>query len=109
MPASKATDANVFYNGNFAWTPILRVQSVDDDFTNESIFTKGKDPLFKAENTGVQGTELSSRTKCGFGNISLIQNCLQKAYEMQSSNDWTDLGEFLDTVNNAFSNVEEAS
>ena len=29
-------------------------------------------------------------------------NCYQRAYEMQSSNDWEKLGNFLDTLNNHF-------
>ena len=33
-------------------------------------------------------------------------NCYQRIYEMQSSNDWTDLGNFLDTLNNHFTEVE---
>ena len=33
-------------------------------------------------------------------------NCLQKAYEMQSTADWTPLGNFLDTLNNYFTEVE---
>ena len=33
-------------------------------------------------------------------------NCYQRAYEMQSTNDWTALGNFLDTLNNHFTEVE---
>ena len=33
-------------------------------------------------------------------------NCYQRAYEMQSSNDWEKLGNFLDTLNNNFADIE---
>ena len=33
--------------------------------------------------------------------------CYQALYEMQSSNDWSKLSDFMDTVNNHFANVEE--
>ena len=33
-------------------------------------------------------------------------NCYQRAYEMQSSNDWEKLGDFLDTLNNHFTEIE---
>ena len=104
MPASKATYANVFVNGNFHGLYTC-VQSVDDDFTNEHFYER-KGPLFKAENTGVQVPNCPPGQN-GIWKYFPDTNCLQKAYEMQSSNDWTDLGEFLDTVNNVFSNVEE--
>ena len=52
MPASKATYANVFVNGNFHGLYTC-VQSVDDDFTNEHFYER-RGPFFKVENTGVQ-------------------------------------------------------
>ena len=48
MPASKASYANVFINGN--WNGLYTcVQTVDDDFTNEHFYER-KGPLFKVEN-----------------------------------------------------------
>ena len=103
MPASKATYANVFINGN--WNGLYTcVQSVDDDFTNEHFYER-KGPFFKADNTGVQVPNCSNVSN-GIWKYSADTNCLQKAYEMQSTNDWTQLGNFLDTLNNYFSDIE---
>ena len=104
MPASKATYANVFING--IWNGLYTcVQSVDDDFTNEHFYER-KGPFFKADNTGVQVPNCSAGQN-GIWKYFTDTNCLQKAYEMQSSNDWTQLGNFLDTINNHFSEVEK--
>ncbi|MBC8267094.1 MAG: CotH kinase family protein [Flavobacteriales bacterium] len=104
MPASKATYANVFINGN--WNGLYTcVQSVDDDFTNEHFYER-KGPFFKGEITNL------SIAGCPAGPLGIWKyysdtNCLQKAYEIQSTADWTQLGNFLDTVNNYFTDVEK--
>ena len=104
MPASKASYANVFINGN--WNGLYTcVQSVDDDFTNEHFYER-KGPLFKVENTGVQVPNCLPGQN-GIWKYYSDTNCLQKAYEIQSSNDWTELGNFLDTVNNYFPDIEK--
>ena len=103
MPSSKATYANVYING--IWNGIYTcIQSVDDDFTNENFYER-KGPFFKAENTNliVSG--------CNPGPLGILSyysdsNCYKRAYEMQSTNDWTQLGNFLDTLNNHFSEIE---
>ena len=102
MPAPKATYANVFINGTLIGLYTC-VQSIDDDFTNQHFYER-KGPLFKAENTGV------SISGCG-GQLGILEyytdtNCYQRAYEMQSSNDWEKLGNFLDTLNNHFTSIE---
>ena len=102
MSASKATYANVFVNGTLLGLYTC-VQSVDDDFINENFYER-KGPFFKADNTGVQIAGCN-------GQLGILQyfadtNCYQRAYEMQSSNDWTKLGNFLDTLNNYFTQVE---
>ena len=79
------------------------VQSVDDDFTNENYYER-KGPLFKAENTGLN---IAGCT----GQLGVMQyfsdtNCYKQSYVMQSSNDWTKLGNFLDTLNNHFTSIE---
>ena len=68
------------------------------------IFMKEKDHFLKVENTGI------SVPGC-FGPLGILEyysdtNCYQRAYEMQSSNDWTKLGNFLDTLNNHFNEIE---
>ena len=103
MPAPKATYANVFVNGTLLGLYTC-VQSIDDDFTNEQFYER-KGPLFKAENTGI------TVPGC-FGQLGVLQyyadtNCYKRAYEMQSSNDWTKLGNFLDTLNNYFTHIED--
>ena len=102
MPSSKATYANVWVNGILIGLYTC-VQSVDDDFTNEHFYER-KGPFFKAENTGVQVPGCT-------GQLGILQyfsdtNCYQRAYEMESSNDWTKLGNFLDTLNNHFTELE---
>jgi len=102
MPAPKATYANVFVNGTLLGLYTC-VQSIDDDFTNENFYER-KGPFFKVENTGI------SVPGC-FGPLGILEyysdtNCYQRAYEMQSSNDWTKLGYFLDTLNNHFTDIE---
>ena len=102
MPASKATYANVFINS--IWNGLYTcVQSVDDDFTNEHFYER-RGPFFKVENTGI------SIPGC-FGTLGILDyysdtNCYQRAYEMQSANDWTKLSNFLDTLNNYFSEID---
>ena len=102
MPAPKATYANVFVDGVLIGLYTC-VQSIDDDFTNEHFYER-KGPFFKVENTGV------SVPGC-LGQLGILEyysdtNCYQRAYEMQSSNDWEKLGDFLDTLNNNFSEIE---
>ena len=102
MPSSKATYANVWVNGILIGLYTC-VQSVDDDFTNEHFYER-KGSFFKAENTGVQVPGCT-------GQLGILQyfsdtNCYQRAYEIESSNDWTKLGNFLDTLNNHFTQVE---
>ena len=102
MPAPKATYANVFVDGVFIGLYTC-VQSIDDDFTNEQFYERNG-PFFKAENTGV------SVPGC-MGQLGILEyysdtNCYQRAYEMQSSNDWEKLGDFLDTLNNQFTEIE---
>ena len=102
IPAPKATYANVYVNGNLIGLYTC-VQSIDDDFTNEHFYER-KGPLFKAENTGVniQGC----MGPLGILQYNLDTNCYQRSYEMQSSNDWRKLGDFLDTLNNHFTDIE---
>ncbi len=102
MPAPKATYANVFVDGVYIGLYTC-VQSIDDDFTNEQFYERNG-PFFKVENTGV------SIPGC-IGLLGILEyysdtNCYQRAYEMQSSNDWEKLGNFLDTLNNHFAEVE---
>ena len=103
MPASKATYANVFING--AWNGLYTlVQSVDDDFLNEHFYER-KGPFFKVDNTNVTVAGCPGGPN-GIWKYYSDTNCLQKAYEMQSTADWTPLGNFLDTLNNYFTEVE---
>ena len=102
MPVPKATYARVSINGNLIGLYTC-VQSVDDDFTNENYYER-KGPLFKAENTGLN---IAGCT----GQLGVMQyfsdtNCYKQSYVMQSSNDWTKLGNFLDTLNNHFTSIE---
>ena len=103
MPASKATYANVFING--AWNGLYTlVQSVDEDFLNEHFYER-KGPFFKVDNTNVTVAGCPGGPN-GIWKYYSDTNCLQKAYEMQSTDDWTPLGNFLDTLNNYFTEVE---
>ena len=102
VPAPKATYANVYVNGNLIGLYTC-VQSIDDDFTNENFYER-KGPFFKAENTGVPVSGCMGQL--GILDYYSDTNCYQRAYEMQSSNDWTKLGNFLDTFNNHFPDVE---
>jgi len=103
MPSSKATYANVYINGN--WNGIYTcIQSVDDDFTNEHFYER-KGPFFKADNTNI------TVSGCPPGPLGILSyytdtNCYKRAYEIQSTNDWTQLGNFLDTLNNHFTEIE---
>jgi hypothetical protein len=102
MPAPKATYANVFVDGTLIGLYTC-IQSIDDDFTNEQFYERNG-PFFKAENTGF------SVPGC-MGSLGILEhyldtNCYQRAYEMQSSNDWEKLGNFLDTLNNHFTEIE---
>jgi len=79
------------------------VQSIDDDFTNEHFYER-KGPFFKVDNTGI------SVPGC-LGPLGILEyysdtNCYQRAYEMASTDDWTELGNFLDTLSNHFTEVE---
>ena len=102
MPSPKATYANVFVNGTLIGLYAC-VQSIDDDFTNENFYER-KGPFFKVDNTGV------SVPGC-MGPLGILEhyadtNCYQRAYEMESTDDWEKLGNFLDTLNNHFTEVE---
>ena len=102
MPSPKATYANVYIDGVLIGLYTC-VQSIDDDFTNENFYER-KGPFFKAENTGI------TVPGC-FGQLGILEyyqdtNCYKRAYEMQSSNDWGQLGNFLDTLNNYFTEIE---
>jgi len=102
MPSPKATYANVYVDGVLIGLYTC-VQSIDDDFTNEHFYER-KGPFFKAENTGI------TVPGC-FGQLGILEyyqdtNCYKRAYEMQSSNDWGKLGNFLDTLNNYFTEIE---
>ncbi|MBO97774.1 MAG: hypothetical protein CMD34_02660 [Flavobacteriales bacterium] len=102
MPAPKATYANVSVNGVLVGLYVC-VQSVDDDFTNENFYER-KGPFFKAENTGINIPNCSGPLRVWDHYLDTL--CYQRAYEMQSSNDWTKLSHFLDTVNNHFTHIE---
>ena len=103
MPAPKATYANVFVDGVLIGL-FTCVQSIDDDFTNEHFYER-KGPFFKAENTGVTVPGCLGQ-QLGILEYYSDTNCYQRAYEMQSSNDWGQLGNFLDTLNNYFNEIE---
>ena len=102
MPSPKATYAKVTVNGVLIGLYAC-VQTIDDDFTNENFYER-KGPFFKVDNTGI------SVPGC-MGQLGILEhypdtNCYQRAYEMESTNDWTALGNFLDTLNNHFTEVE---
>ena len=102
MPSPKATYAKVTVNGTLIGLYTC-VQSIDDDFTNENFYER-KGPFFKVDNTGVIVPGCS-------GSLGILEyysdtNCYQRAYEMESTDDWTELGNFLDTLNNHFTDVE---
>ena len=105
MPAPKATYANVSINGNLIGLYVC-VQSIDDDFTNENFYER-KGPFFKAENTNISVPAQCSQGPLGIWEYYNDTNCYQRAYEMQSTDDWYRLSEFLDTVNNHFSYIEK--
>ena len=89
MPSPKATYAKVTVNGTLIGLYTC-VQSIDDDFTNEHFYER-KGPFFKVENTGVQVTG------CPPGPNGILKyiadtNCYQKAYEMESTDDWEQIG-----------------
>ena len=102
MPAPKATYANVYINGNLIGLYSC-IQSVDDDFTNENFYER-RGPLFQLKNTGISVPGCSGQL--GIFKYYSDTNCYQKSYDMLSSNDWQKLGNFLDTFNNHFSDVE---
>jgi len=102
MPSPKATYAKVTVNGTLIGLYTC-VQTIDDDFTNENFYER-KGPFFKVENTGI------SVPGC-MGQLGILEhysdtNCYQRAYEMESTDDWEELGNFLDTLNNHFTEVE---
>ena len=102
MPSPKATFAKVTVNGTLIGLYTC-VQSIDDDFTNENFYER-KGPFFKVDITG------TSIPGC-FGPLGILEyysdtNCYKRAYEMESTDDWTELGNFLDTLNNHFMEVE---
>jgi len=103
MPAPKVSFANVSVNGVLIGIYSC-IQSIDDDFTNENFYER-KGPLFKAENTG------AVVPNCNNGPLGILKKysdtlCYQKSYEMQSTDDWGQLDDFLDTLNNDFSSIE---
>jgi hypothetical protein len=102
MSAPKATYANVYVDGVLIGL-FTCVQSIDDDFTNEHFYER-KGPFFKVDNTGI--TVPGCGGQLGILEYYLDTNCYQRAYEMQSSNDWQQLGNFLDTLNNYFTEIE---
>jgi hypothetical protein len=103
MPASKATYANVFVNGTWNGLYTL-VQSVDDDFLNEHFYER-KGPFFKVDNVNIQVSGCPPGPN-GIWKYWPDSNCYQRAYEMQSTNDWSQLQDFTDTLNNYFTQVE---
>ena len=103
MPAPKSTYANVFVDGVLIGLYTC-VQSIDRDFTNEHFYERNG-PFFKVENTN---TIVSG---CPTGQLGVLEhyldtNCYVRAYDMESNEDWTDLGDFLDTLNNHFMYIE---
>jgi hypothetical protein len=102
MPSPKATYAKVSVNGTLIGLYTC-VQSIDDDFTNENFYER-KGPFFKVDNTGIIVPGCS-------GSLGILEyysdtNCYKRAYEMESTDDWTELGNFLDTLNNHFTDIE---
>jgi hypothetical protein len=102
MSSPKATYAKVTVNGTLIGLYTC-VQSIDDDFTNENFYER-KGPFFKVDNTGLSVPGCS-------GPLGILEyysdtNCYQRAYEMESTDDWAELGNFLDTLNNHFTEVE---
>ena len=102
MPAPKATYANLFIDGTLIGMYSC-IQSIDDDFTNEHFYER-KGPFFKVESTGF--TIPGCMGQLGIMEYYSDTNCYQRAYEMQSNDDWKQLGNFLDTLNNYFSEIE---
>jgi len=102
MPAPKATYANVFVNDTLIGLYTC-VQSIDDDFTNENFYER-KGPFFKVDNTGI--SVLGCSGPLGILEYYSDTSCYQRAYEMESTNDWPQLVNFLDTLNNYFTEVE---
>mgnify|MGYP000492265032 FL=1 len=102
MPAPKATYANVFVNDTLIGLYTC-VQSIDDDFTNENFYER-KGPFFKVDNTGI--SVLGCSGPLGILEYYSDTSCYQRAYKMESTNDWPQLGDFLDTLNNYFTEVE---
>ena len=103
MPSPKSSYANVYINDSLIGLFTL-IQSIDDDFTNENFYER-KGPLFQVVNTGTSVTGCSLLS--GVLEYNSDTNCYLQAYSMQSSNDWQKLSNFLDTLNNTFSNIEE--
>ena len=103
MPAPKSTYANVFVDGVLIGL-FTCVQSIDEDFTNEHFYERNG-PFFKVESTN---TIISGCPTSPLGILEYYSdtNCYVRAYDMESSEDWTDLGEFLDTLNNHFTHIE---
>ena len=102
MPSPKATYAKVTVNGTLIGLYTC-IQSIDDDFTNENFYER-KGPFFKVDNTGISVPGCSG--PLGIFEYYSDTNCYQRAYEMESTADWTELGNFLDTLNNHFTEVE---
>jgi len=102
MPSPKATYAKVTVNGTLIGLYTC-IQSIDDDFTNENFYER-KGPFFKVDNTGISVPGCSG--PLGIFEYYSDTNCYQRAYEMESTADWTELSNFLDTLNNHFTEVE---
>ena len=102
MPSPKSTYSNVYVNGTHLGLYTC-VQSIDDDFTNENFYER-RGPLFEVKETNLSISGCSGQI--GVFQHFLDTNCYQRSYEMNSSNDWQKLSNFLDTFNNHFSEIE---
>ena len=109
MPSPKATYANVSVDGVLIGLYGC-IQSIDDDFTNEHFYER-KGPFFKADITNVVVSGCPSGPPGPLSSLGILTyyadtNCYKRAYEIKSVDDWTELGNFLDTLNNHFTDVE---
>jgi len=96
VPAPRANYATVSYNG-VPWGFYTMVEQIDDQFLDWRILDDDGN-LFKAgSNFGPGGVEAS------LGYIGSAQASYESSYELKSNenaNDWTDLIEFIDFINN---------
>ena len=91
MPAPKSTYANVFINGNQIGLYVC-VQSIDDDFTNENFYER-KGPFLKLMKQIFKPQDVLQH-KQEYGSFYRYF-MLSSLYEMQSSNDWSKLSDFM--------------